>query len=220
MIDYSILDLKDEFTLEQAAYFWLEMDSNNKNSLISEYFILIDLLTSDANNNLLNATISNFSSVEKNKTEFQIKLEEYSSLENKRSEYKIELMVKRVDLKSWAEQKGHKPKFLFPEMRQIESSVPANQQADIQDKWSSKNERVYLLRTIGSLSLLLIEKTQSEKFGTREKPNKSAIYSEIQQLLFDMGFSEEGQGKTILNDVLKEALDTAMKNNTSNSGGI
>jgi len=59
--------------------------------------------------------------------------------------------------------------------------------------------------------LLLIEKTNSKKFGAREKPNKSAIYGEIYQLLFDMGYKTEGQTKSTLNDVIGEALDIAMK---------
>jgi hypothetical protein len=80
---------------------------------------------------------------------------------------------------------------------------------DTVDQKISKNDTEYNLRTIGALALLLIEKTNTNKFGTREKPNKAAIYTAIQQLLSDMGLNEDGQAKTRMNDVLKKALDMA-----------
>lgn len=69
----------------------------------------------------------------------------------------------------------------------------------------SKNDSEFNLRTIGTLALLLIEKTNTEKFGTRQKPNKKAIYTAIQQLLFDMELSEAGQSKTRMSEVLGKA---------------
>lgn len=83
------------------------------------------------------------------------------------------------------------------------------------DQKTSKNDTEYNLRTIGALALLLIEKTNTTKFGTRENPNKSAIYTAIQQLLFDMGLNEDGQAKTRMNDVLKNALDMAFTQKNS-----
>lgn len=82
---------------------------------------------------------------------------------------------------------------------------------EVEDYWNSKNEREFTYRTIGALALLLIEKTDTNKFGTREKPNKKAVYDAIGDLLSSMGLKEEGQGKTRLNDVLKDALDLVFK---------
>jgi hypothetical protein len=87
-----------------------------------------------------------------------------------------------------------------------------------ESEWKTKNEREFCYRTIGALALLLIKKTQSDKFGTLAKPNKKAIYGEVYCLLEDMGFKTEGQTKSSLNGVLKEALDIAMEKRTCNSG--
>ncbi|TAL52090.1 MAG: hypothetical protein EPN89_02325 [Methylovulum sp.] len=80
----------------------------------------------------------------------------------------------------------------------------------IDNEWKTKNEREFLYRTIGGLVLLLIEKTQSKKFGSRDKPIKSGIYNAIGEILENMDFKTDGQTKTILNEVLEEALNTAM----------
>jgi hypothetical protein len=78
------------------------------------------------------------------------------------------------------------------------TATKAESSRDFTDsEWKSKNEREFLYRTIGALVLLLIERTQSEKFGTRERPNKKAIYDAIIQLLDDMGFKTEGRGVAI-----------------------
>lgn len=74
-----------------------------------------------------------------------------------------------------------------------------------------QNEREYLMRTIGALSLLLVEKTPSGRFGTREKPNKLAIHREINNILSGLDLSTGGQGKSRLNDVLGEALNITLE---------
>lgn len=74
-----------------------------------------------------------------------------------------------------------------------------------------QTEREYLMRTIGALSLLLVEKTTGGRLGTREKPNKFAIHHQINDILLAMDLSTEGQGKTRLNDVLGEALKITLE---------
>jgi hypothetical protein len=71
---------------------------------------------------------------------------------------------------------------------------------------TSRTDREYLLRTIGALSLLLVEKNGGNKLGTRTKPNKLALHREITQILSDMELSILGQGKSKLNEVLNEAF--------------
>jgi hypothetical protein len=56
----------------------------------------------------------------------------------------------------------------------------------------------------------LIEKTDGIKFGSRDKPNKSGIYTAMGDILDGMNFKPDGQTKTFLNYVLKESLDIAM----------
>lgn len=125
--------------------------------------------------------------------------------------------------------KGY-PEYLFtdllndtekPNNEDYEPSRPANEEQNSNQEspvslsenpdWKTKNEREFLLRTVGALTLLLIEKTQTEKFGNRQKPNKKAIYEAIYQLLYDMEFKTEGQTKTTLNDAIKEALEVTMR---------
>ena len=107
-------------------------------------------------------------------------------------------IVTRERLKVWCAANDHRPKVFFPD----EQIKP--------DELNSKS-RDHLLRTIGALALLLIEKTAGEKFGDRSKPNKNAIFKEIDSLLVQMGSSTEGQGKSKLHDVLKEAIELAME---------
>jgi hypothetical protein len=77
--------------------------------------------------------------------------------------------------------------------------------------WKSKKDREFLLRTIGGLSLLLIEKTQGEKFGTKSRPNKAAIYGAIGDILSNMDLCSDGQSKGRLDKVLNEAFEITMK---------
>jgi hypothetical protein len=83
-------------------------------------------------------------------------------------------------------------------------SEPANQNE------TSRTDREYLLRTIGALSLLLVEKTGGNKLGTQAKPNKLAIQREINEILSSMDLSTLGQSKSRLNDVLGEALQITL----------
>ena len=92
----------------------------------------------------------------------------------------------------------------------ILKAAPVEHQKPTTEARLNDTEREYLFRTIGSLALLLIEKTDSKKFGSRDNPNKAGIYSAIQQLLSDMESSDEGQSKTRLNDILKEAITIAI----------
>lgn len=99
--------------------------------------------------------------------------------------------------------------------KQPSDTMPINEQAFLvgmamDSEWNTKNEREFLYRTIGGLALLLIEKTQSNRFGSRDKPNKKGIYSAIEEILENMGFKTDGQTKTNLNTVLSKALDSAM----------
>ncbi len=73
-----------------------------------------------------------------------------------------------------------------------------------------KAEREYLMRTIGALSLLLVEKTGT-KLRTGQRPNKLAIQREINDILSAMNLSTEGQGKSRLSDVLGEALKLTLE---------
>lgn len=76
---------------------------------------------------------------------------------------------------------------------------------------NSSREREHLLRTIGALSLLLIEKTDGGRLGTREKLNKLGIHREINDILSKLDLSTDGQSKSQLNKVLSEALKITLE---------
>jgi len=78
------------------------------------------------------------------------------------------------------------------------------------NEWETKNEQEFTYRAIGALALLLIEKTNNAKFGSRAKPNKSGIYTAMGEILDGMNFKQDGQTKSTLNKILNKALDIAM----------
>lgn len=73
-------------------------------------------------------------------------------------------------------------------------------------KLLSGSDRECLLRTIGAMALLLIEKSATKKLGTKEKPNKLAIHRDIIEILENLNLSTIGQSKSRLNHILGEAL--------------
>jgi hypothetical protein len=225
MIDYSTWDKVEELPLEVAACLWIEKCPYeyvySSNTDVRYQAILKTLSEAVDKKKIGHKTLSNR---EESKSQLDYDLDDYMGPMWKKQQIdnpnKI-IAVERRHLKAWCENNGHKPKFLFPEMRKTE---PSKHENDTQNRdqgtpvslsehpeWKTKNEREFLLRSIGALSLFLIEKTQSEKFGTRQKPNKKSIYEAIYQLLLDMGYKTEGQTKSTLNDVIKEALELTMK---------
>jgi hypothetical protein len=111
-------------------------------------------------------------------------------------------ILSREALVKAAIEKGMRPRFL-------EGKLQINNQ-DIENELNPKHKE-YLMRTIGALALLLIERQAGGKFGTRAKPNRNAIFGEIDAVLSEMGMSIEGQSKSRLYPILEEAIDLAMK---------
>lgn len=122
----------------------------------------------------------------------------YATGKVKSTPIKAQKYYSREDLKGWAERNELGPKFLFIDGAEDEIEV-------------NGKSREYLLRTIGALSLALIKKADGKKFGTPDKPNRNAIFSEIDSLLSQMGVSTDGQGSSNLSKLLGEAIDLAMK---------
>jgi hypothetical protein len=199
MIDYEYWDSINEFTINEASWLWLEEEPKLGFSERNAKYLR-------TSNLIYEATKSGILKFRETKTEV---------LEGVYGDG--ETYIAREELKSFSLNIGQKPKFLFPEMR-LDTATDNKQPPDSSvmtgnaaGDWKSKNEREYLLRTIGALSLLLIEKTQGDKFGSRIKPNKAGIYGAIGDILSCMELSNAGQGDSRLNDVLREAIEITMK---------
>ena len=104
MIDYSFWDVQEEFTLDQAAYLWIEKEpSLNNIDRCSKWLTINNMLYADIERNHL-ASRDTSGGVP----------------------FLGDTYIKRMDLKNYAEKKGYKPKFLFPEMRIVQDSKPEN----------------------------------------------------------------------------------------------
>lgn len=113
--------------------------------------------------------------------------------------YVLHAHVSLTDFSAWSDSIGLDLPESFPRQKpRLSDELPSD-------------TRTNLLRTIGALALLLIEKQEGTRFGTRRKPNKSAIHGAINSVLTDMGASAEGQGKSHLSSLLSEAIEVAMK---------
>ena len=109
-----------------------------------------------------------------------------------------EYFITHNKLKEWCLKNSFWPLIFFPDGK------PNHNELDLKTR---KN----LLRTIGSLAILLIEKSAAGKLGTRASPNVHAIFKEIDSLLAEMGVSNEGQGKSNLSKLFKEAIELTLK---------
>lgn len=84
--------------------------------------------------------------------------------------------------------------------------VPDSEDENIEQEYTFTNkERENLLRTIRSLSMLLIDKS-GVKFGSKENPNYSQLAKAIRQELHNNDLPEEGQSKSTLSEKIKEAF--------------
>lgn len=104
MIDYSFWDMQEEFTLDQAAWLWIEKEpSLNYIDKCAKWITI---------NNMLYVNI------------------ERNHLASRNTSGGVpffgDTYIKSLHLKNYAEQKGYKPKFLFQEMRIVQESKPAN----------------------------------------------------------------------------------------------
>ena len=105
MIDYSFWDAIEELTLYQAAQLWVDEEPSgdyqlNQKSLSGKFRAIHQMLFEAVENKNLGAR-------------------DTRDLERVNGQLIGfgDVFVKRLHLKNWAENKGYKPKFLFPEMR-------------------------------------------------------------------------------------------------------
>lgn len=120
MIDFRIYDSLDNFTFELAAALWLELnpdDEATKNN--SGYKAKVFEINMAVVHDELNATRFIIQDEPTYKSGLQRDLDDFMGAMGRRDEptNSIIIQINRGDLKNWAESKGQKPKFLFPEMR-------------------------------------------------------------------------------------------------------
>jgi len=104
--DFSIYDLRRSFTVHEAALAWAETEHEPEN-LQRAYQAIYDDLLSDVKSNQLPHRIKR--DIRKNWINWE------SDYSDRTDWSKADIWAE--DLKRWAEARGQKPKFLFPEMR-------------------------------------------------------------------------------------------------------
>ena len=139
-IDYSIYDFKKSFTVHQAALAWAETEYEPENAQKAYDAIYTELLR-DVRSGVVLARVKR--DIRKNWINID---RDYSD----RTDWsKAEIWAE--DLKRWAEARGHKPKFLFPEMRSPEAEAtppPTKNNMSAQTKAKRENELHTLLEKV------------------------------------------------------------------------
>jgi hypothetical protein len=127
MIDYSIWDMREEFPLEIAACLWLDNEPGEyaySSDTDPKYMAIKSVLLEAINNNQLPCKLKRVRQ-EEHKSNFHKQLDAFvGSMGSEEPVYCDFLFIARDELKKWAEKKGNKPKFLFPEMRVFQESNP------------------------------------------------------------------------------------------------
>ncbi|MDX8127740.1 hypothetical protein ACH5Y9_10675 [Methylomonas sp. BW4-1] len=146
MIDYQTYDALGEFPLELAAALWMELNPDDESTKFnSGYKAKHFEINMAVNNRELQAGIFKIQDEPTYKSSLQRDLDDFMGTMGRRDEprYSIVVQINRADLKNWAESKGQKPKFLFPEMRlnqdpiQNKSAVPNLEEGRPDDRINS-----------------------------------------------------------------------------------
>jgi len=109
-MDYSILDLRTFFTPSEAAMAWCEITG----------------VTSDNQHNFRHVLHEISEAIRAGQLPAQIPVthhESWVTRETKSKRHPDQAKIAREDLRRWAEARGIKPKFLFPEVRGVELAV-------------------------------------------------------------------------------------------------
>lgn len=160
-VDYSIYDFKKSFTIHEAAQIWAETEYEGENVRAAYNAIYSELLR-DVKGNYLQHRITR--DIRQNWINWDSDTTDHTNWS--RAE------VWRDDLKQWAEARGQKPKFLFPEMRTAEAAAPIKK-ADCASIAESKqgNELHALLEKV----YLALRQT------LRRSPDADQLYSALKE---------------------------------------
>jgi hypothetical protein len=140
-VDYSIYDFKKSFTVHETALAWAETEHEPEN-MQKAYQAIYAELERDVKGNYLPSRIKR--DIRKNWIDWESATTDYTDWS--RAE------IWRDDLKRWAEARGQKPKFLFPEMRPNPEAEkiapPVKNEKPVQAKPKRKNELHALLEKV------------------------------------------------------------------------
>jgi hypothetical protein len=140
-IDYSVYDFKKSFTVHEAALAWAETEYEPENAQKAYDAIYTELLR-----DVRGGTVQ--SRVKRDIRKNWINID--SDYSDRTNWSKAEIWAE--DLRRWAEERGQKPKFLFPEMRskpEAEATTPPTKNnTSAQAKSKRENELHTLLEKV------------------------------------------------------------------------
>lgn len=178
MIDYSRWDMQEELTLEVAACLWIDREpleyGYSSNHDVRYQAVLKTLYEAVDKKRIGHKTLSNR---EESKSQLDYDLDDYMGPMGRKKQVdnpnKI-IAVERRHLKAWCENNGHKPKFLFPEMRKTEPSNTANhtQNSNHENPTTPSEKPAYLDETHPMFSPELFIAIEAWEQVLSSKPNR------------------------------------------------
>src|SRR5690606_11189983 len=179
-IDYSIYDFKKSYTIHEAALAWAETEYEPENRQ-KAYQAVYDELLRDVRGNYIQYRLKR--DIRKNWINWESDSTDYTDWS--RAEIWAE------DLKRWAEARGQKPKFLFPEMRPAAEAAPPVKEKSAPPKPKQRENELHVL--IEKVYLVLLSEL-------RRPPDADEILSALdkREEEFDTGeIIQEVKGKCI-----------------------
>ena len=135
MLDYSILDMRSFFTPEEAVKAWCEITELTKENQHDCRHIYQEILEA-IRTGQLRAEIP------------VIHHDSWVTRESWVTRHPESAKIARDDLKAWAESRGVKPKFLFPEMRSDEAAMPVKEKRKLPALEQEENELHALIEKV------------------------------------------------------------------------